>query len=289
MLANDIIPVLKSQGHELILTDINPRLSGTIPTDITDAAQIRAHLKESHPDYCFHLTAETNVDLCEQKPEHAFRINRQGTRNIVMACKQTSVKLLYISTGGVFYGDKKEPYTEADEANPKNVYGQSKLDGERIVQQELKEYFILRAGWMVGGWEIDKKFVFKIVQQLREGKSKLRVVADKFGTPTFTIDFANNLMNVINSNRYGLYHMGNKGNCSRYDIAVKIVEYMGLTGKVEVEAISSDEYPLPAPRADSEMMHNAKLEALGMNNMPRWEDSLKHYIQSNSSKQFVTA
>src|SRR6185503_1565852 len=126
MLANDIIPVLRSKGHELLLTDINPRIAGTVKTDITDAGQIRSHMKEFKPDYVFHLAAETNVDLCEQKPEHAFRINREGTRNIVLACKQTSVKLLYISTGGVFYGDKKEPYTEADEANPKNVYGQSK-------------------------------------------------------------------------------------------------------------------------------------------------------------------
>ena len=135
---------------------------------------------------------------------------------------------------------------------------------------------------MVGGWEIDKKFVYKIVQQLKEGKKELQVVADKFGSPTFTKDFAKNFMNIIQTGRYGHYHLTHKGSCSRYDIAVKIVEFMGLADKVKVNPIDSGQFPLPAPRADSEKMRNYKLDLLGLNNMPSWEDSLRDYIKTNT-------
>ena len=137
---------------------------------------------------------------------------------------------------------------------------------------------------MVGGWELDKKFVYKIVQQLKEGKRELKAVNDKFGTPTFTKDFAANLMKVIHSGKYGLYHMANKGTCSRYDMAVRIVEAMGLKGEVRVEPVDSSIFPLPAPRGRSEMMKNENLEELGLNNMPRWEDSLGNYIKVNKDK-----
>lgn len=157
--------------------------------------------------------------------------------------------MLYISTAGVFYGDKIEPYNEFDEPRPINIYGRSKLLGEIIVKRLLNKYFIIRAGWMVGGWEIDKKFVYKISRQLLDGKKEINVVNDKYGTPTFTVDFARNLLPLIKTNRYGLYHMANKGWATRYDITNKIVEFMNLKGKVKVNPISSAEFPLPAPRA----------------------------------------
>ncbi|MFH1309611.1 MAG: sugar nucleotide-binding protein, partial [Candidatus Omnitrophota bacterium] len=141
-----------------------------------------------------------------------------------------------------------------------------------------------RAGWMVGGWDLDKKFVYKIVQQLKQGKKELVAVDDKKGTPTFTKDFSANLMNVINSGRFGLYHMANKGTCSRYDMALKIVEYMDLAGVVTVKPVSSAYFPLPAPRSSSEAIRNYKLDMLGLNNMPNWETSLAGYIKLNKDK-----
>jgi dTDP-4-dehydrorhamnose reductase len=134
---------------------------------------------------------------------------------------------------------------------------------------------------MVGGWEIDKKFVYKIAAQLKEGKTELRVVSDKIGSPTFTKDYAKNLMSIVTTGRYGLYHLTNQGTCSRYEIALKIVEFMGLKGKVTVTPINSAQFPLSAPRADSEMMQNYKLDILGLNAMPHWEKSLEAYINSN--------
>lgn len=284
MLAAEIISKLLKNNHRVIQTDINQRLPEIKKLDITELDTVMSTVKKVQPDYVFHLAAETDVDLCEKKPDHAFKVNTLGTENIALACQKYEVSLLYISTAGVFYGDKKTPYTELDKPKPKNIYGESKLNGELTVKDQLSRYFIIRAGWMVGGWEIDKKFVYKIVKQLKEGRKKLRVVNDKFGSPTFTKDFAKNLMNVINTKRYGLYHMTNKGTCSRYDVAVKIVEFMGLKEKVKVNPITSDQFPLPAPRADSEMMQNYKLELLGLNSMPHWEESLEQYIKENKNR-----
>jgi dTDP-4-dehydrorhamnose reductase len=133
---------------------------------------------------------------------------------------------------------------------------------------------------MVGGWHIDKKFVYKIIQ-LCQSHDKIKVVDDTFGSPTFTVDFAANMMAVVESGQFGLYHMGNKGVCSRFEMAKEIVDTMGLQDKVEVCPVSSDEFPLPAPRPKSEMLNNFKLEMLGLNKMPHWKDSLRHYITSN--------
>jgi len=284
MLAAEIVPALIKARHDVIQTDINQRLPDIEALDVTNIDKVFNKVKNSRPDYIFHLGAETDVDLCEKDSDHAFKVNTLGTENIALACQEFGSSLLYVSTGGVFSGDKPLPYTEFDAPKPINIYAKSKLEGELVAKNLLTKYFIMRAGWMIGGWELDKKFVYKIVQQLKDGKKELNVVSDKFGSPTFTKDFAANLMNVINTKRYGLYHMANKGTCSRYDMAVKIVEFMGFKGKVELNPINSAQFPLPAPRTRSEMMHNYKLELLGINNMPNWQESLADYIKINKDK-----
>ncbi len=285
MLADEIIPVLLRGRHELVMTDINQRLPRIGGLDIANADDALKKILAAKPDYVFHLGAETNVDLCEKSPDHASLVNTEGTKNVAEACKECGSKLLYISSGAVFDGKKKEPYIESDATGPVSVYGKSKLEGANIIRGLVKDHFIIRAGWMVGGWELDKKFVYKIVQQIKQGKKELKVVNDKFGTPTFTVDFAANLMDVINTERFGTFHMVNNGTCSRYDIALKIVEYMGCQDTVKVDPISSDMFPLPAPRARSEMLYNQKLEEMGLNNMPHWETSLKTYIDENKDKE----
>lgn len=285
MLFADVLLELLRCNHQVIQTDINLRLPEIRRLDVSDLNSVLRMAREERPDYIFHFSAETNVDLCQRNPDHAFSVNAGGTENIALACRRYDIPLLYISTGAVFSGDKAEPYAEFDKPNPLNIYGESKLQGELAVEKLLSKYFIIRAGWMIGGWELDKKFVYKIVQQLKGGKQRLRVVFDKFGSPTFTRDFAKNLLNVINSGRYGLYHMTNKGTCSRYDIAVKVVEYMHLADRVKIDAITSAEFPLPAPRGRSEMLRNYELDLLGLNNMPRWEVSLEEYIRTYTDKK----
>ncbi|MBD3426569.1 MAG: dTDP-4-dehydrorhamnose reductase [Candidatus Omnitrophica bacterium] len=285
MLGAEIVKDLIKKGHDVVQTDINQRLPDINALNVTDPGGVSRFVGESSPDYVFHLAAETNVDLCEQDPEHAYRVNAAGTENIVRACSENGAKLLYISTGSVFNGQKDAPYTETDEPDPLSIYGKSKYEGEKAVKDNLKEYFIIRAGWMVGGWELDKKFVYKLVRQIKEGKKELRVVSDKFGCPTFTKDFAANLMQVIDAGEYGLYHMTNKGSCSRYQMAIKLVEFMGKAGKIRVSPISSSEFPLPAPRPRSAVMQNRKLDMMGLNGMPEWEASLEEYIRKNRDKE----
>ncbi len=185
--------------------------------------------------------------------------------------------MVYISTIGVFYGDKNEPYTEFDKPNPINTYGKSKLEGEKIVQSLLNRYYIVRAGWMVGGGpKRDKKFVAKIIRQINE-KKVIRAVNDKIGSPTYTVDFSRCLADIIETGYFGLYHCTNKGYGSRFDVAKKIVSILSRSD-VTIEPVCSAYFPLPAPRARSEMSRNYKLELLNMGTTRKWEDALKEYI-----------
>jgi dTDP-4-dehydrorhamnose reductase len=278
MLANDVSRVLIMKGDTVIKTDVNLREPDISLLDIRKIDDIFSLTEKIRPDIIFHLAAETNVDLCEQEPDHAFHVNTIGTENVALAARKHDIPLLYISTGAVFSGEKAEPYTEFDETGPLSVYGRSKLSGEHIVQDLLTSYFIIRAGWMIGGWELDKKFVFKIMAQLMEGKKEIKAVNDKFGSPTFTVDFADNIIPIVSTNRYGLYHMANKGVTSRYDIASEIVNILGLKDDVAVYPVSSTQFPLPAPRGRSEVMRNLKLDLLDMNRMPHWRESLEKYV-----------
>jgi len=280
MLGTEVALELKRHHHEVLAYGFS-RAAGIRMLDITDKARVIDEIGKTKPTIVFHLAAETDVDRCQREPEHAFKVNALGTENIALACQKFDIPIVYISTAGVFYGDKKTPYTELDTPNPKNIYSQSKLQGEIIVQKLLSRYFIVRAGWMVGGWEIDKKFVYKIVSQIKDGKTELRAVSDKFGSPCFTKDFAKVLLTLVDTKRYGVYHLANQGTASRYQIALKIVEFMGLADKVKVLPVESSVFTNQAPRADSEMMDNHQLELLGLNTMPHWEKSLEEYVKTN--------
>lgn len=288
MLADAVITELEEKGNEvfddhieIMKADINVRLPDIARIDVRKADETAEWIIGSKADFVFHFAAETDVDLCEKQPDYAYRANYAGTENVAIVCQKHDIPMLYISTGAVFPGEKVEPYSEFDPPGPANVYGYSKYYGEIVVQRLLRRYFIVRAGWMVGGWELDKKFVYKIVRQLQEGKKELKAVNDRLGSPTFTVDFAKNLLPLLKTGRYGLYHMANKGTASRFDIAQKIVNFLGLAAEVTVSPVCSAEFPLPAPRGRSEMIRNHHLDLIEMNNMPCWEDSLKTYLLSN--------
>ena len=271
------------EGWEVVLTGRTVGGGATIAMDISDWWAVRDRVEEERPDLVLHLAAETDVDRCEREPDHAFASNAFGTENVARACLQVGAMLVYVSTGNVFDGEKIDAYTEYDTPGSINVYGRSKREGERIVEEMLDEYFVFRAGWMVGGWEIDKKFVYKMVQLCRTEK-QLKVVDDKFGCPTFTGDFARVMLSIMQTRRFGLYHLVNQGVASRWEIACEIVRLLGREGEIEVTPVSSAEFPLPAPRPRSEMLRNLKLELLGMNDMPHWKDSLRGYIEENRDK-----
>jgi dTDP-4-dehydrorhamnose reductase len=279
MLGSALCPALNQRGHKVFATDLTPIDDEIECLDVRDYKQIEEIVNKIKPDMVLHLAAETDVDKCELEPEHAFLTNTIGTQNVALECQKRNIVMVYISTIGVFYGDQFEPYSEFDTPNPINIYGRSKLEGEKIVQNLLQKYYIVRAGWMVGGGpKRDKKFIGKIIKQIKE-KNVLKAVHDKIGSPTYTVDFSKCLTDLIETGYHGLYHCTNKGYCSRFDVAKKIVDFMGRPD-VTVEPVSSAYFPLPAARARSEMSRNYKLELLGKDTMRNWEDALKEYIDS---------
>ena len=276
MLGTALLAALKGLGHQILATDIINVNNGMQYLDVQDQDSVRKIFAEFKPDIVFHLAAATDVDRCETQAEQTFMVNTLGTENIVFACMPQDTKLVYISTAAVFDGKKLKPYTELDQPRPLNIYAWTKFEGEKVVERFLKRYFIVRAGWMIGGIDKDKKFVFKIIKQLQKQK-EIMAVTDKKGSPTFTKDLAAGLVRLLEFERYGLYHMANRGSCSRYDIAKQIVKLMARDD-VTVKAVTSEAFPLPAPRPDSEAIENFKLNLLGMNKMQPWEEALAEYI-----------
>ncbi|NQU17132.1 MAG: dTDP-4-dehydrorhamnose reductase [Candidatus Saganbacteria bacterium] len=229
------------------------------------------------PDMILHLAAETNVDRCEKEIDHAYRTNALGVQNVALACQHLGAEMVYISTGGVFDGKAGQVHTEFDLPNPLNVYSKAKYEGERLVAALLNKYYIFRAGWMIGGGPAkDKKFVGKIIE-LCKNRKEIEVVSDKFGSPTFAQDFVKSIKKIVHTKNYGLYHLVNTGVCNRYEIAQEIVKLLKVD--VKIKPVSSDRFPLPAPRSASEAMRNYKLDLLGINPMPEWRQALSAYLK----------
>lgn len=279
MLGSALCPTLEAKGHVIYPTDVDTSDEGIEYLDVRNYQRVREIVEKMKPDLVMHLAAETDVDKCEIEPDHAYLSNTIGTQNVVLMCQKYDITLVYISTIGVFNGNKLEPYTEFDEPNPINIYGKSKLEGEKIVQSLLRKYFVVRAGWMMGGGpKKDKKFIGKIIR-LMDKTNQLKAVTDKVGSLTYTLDFSNSLVDLIETDRYGLYHCTNKGIASRYDVAKKIIEYLG-NSDIAITPVTSAHFPLPASRARSEASRNYMLELLGMDKMRKWDDALKEYVGS---------
>jgi dTDP-4-dehydrorhamnose reductase len=275
MLGTSMVPILIKRGYEVVTTNF---LYSHM--DITDIGQVMVTANLAKPDMIIHLAAETDVDRCEREIEHASDVNTWGTRNIALVCRSLKIPMLYVSTIGVFGGGKKEPYIETDEAIPANVYGESKLVGELWVKRTLEEYFIVRAGWMMGGGPTrDKKFVGKIVNQVKYNQDNVKAVTDKVGSPTYAPDFSEVIANLISTKNYGTYHCTNHGYPSRYEVACEIVRNLGSCIKV-IPVDSSEFSYLSAGRANSEMSDNKHLQEIGLDTMRDWKVALKEYIDS---------
>ena len=208
-------------------------------------------------------------DLLFQSYFHAQMaedVNATATKHIATLAKNKDVPLVYISTAGVFDGKKTSAYTEADQPIPIMVYGQTKYDGEEFVRAICEKYYVIRAGWMVGGgMSKDHKFVHKMLDQILEGKKTLHAVDDKLGTPTYTHDFAMNLFKLLAVEAYGTYHMVCEGSGSRYDVAKELVRLCGLEDEIELVAVDSDffkdVYFAPRPRSEMTKPSRASCDA----------------------------
>jgi len=250
--------------------------------DFRDLESYKKDVSDFNPDYLFHLGAYTDLEFCELNFDDTYMTNTLSVENAVYIANQLKIPLLYISTAGIFDG-KKEVYDDWDIPNPLGVYARSKFMGERFVIENANRYLICRAGWMMGaGPRKDKKFIQKIMKQLKEGKKELYVVNDKDGTPTYTQDFAKNVKLLIQKEYWGLYNMVCGGVTSRLEVAEEILNILGMAKEVKINPVFSDHFKKEyfAARPPCERLINKKLDLRNLNIMRDWRIALREYIDA---------
>lgn len=248
--------------------------------DFRDYDAYKKDVEEFKPDYLFHLGAYTSLEFCEQNVEDTYLTNTIAVENAVYLSNQLDIPLLYISTAGIFNGDF-ESYDDWDLPDPLGVYARSKYAGERFVVENASKFLVCRAGWMMGaGPEKDKKFIQKLMSQLKAGKKELFIVNDKDGTPTYTQDFAKNVKLLIEKEFWGLYNMVCGGQTSRLEVARELLNLLHLNTDVKITEVTSDYFSKEyfAERPPCERLVNRKLNLRKANIMRDWKEALKEYI-----------
>ncbi|MCF6184512.1 MAG: SDR family oxidoreductase [Bacteroidales bacterium] len=270
---------------DVLATDIDLNEEWLSYMDVRDIQNCEKIFEQFKPDIVLHLAALTDLEYCETNQNDSWLTNALGTENISILSDKYNAELIYISTAGIFDGEK-EYFNDFDRPNPLSIYAKSKYHGEVFVQQTVARYYIFRAGWMMGGGiEKDKKFIGKIFRQIFNGNKELFVVDDKLGTPTYTANFALGIYNTIQTGYYGLYNQVCKGSCSRLDVAKLFIEYLGIKDEIKITKVNSDYFSEEyfAPRPYSEKLVNLKLEARKINSMKDWKVCLKEYTDEFKS------
>ncbi|MFX3632153.1 MAG: dTDP-4-dehydrorhamnose reductase [Candidatus Pristimantibacillus sp.] len=242
--------------------------------DITNIVVCRTLLLQHRPDVIIHCAAYTAVDKAESEPDEAFRVNAAGTRNIAVAAREIGAKLCYISTDYVFDGMGTIPYNEYDHVNPQTVYGKSKLAGEQAVQTLHDRFFIVRTSWVYGKY--GNNFV-KTMLKLADEKDRLTVVADQHGSPTYTYDLAEFLLQLVQTDYYGIYHASNTESCTWFEFAQAIFNESGKT--VQVDPCTTEQFPRPAPRPAYSIMDHSAIRSNGLPPLRPWREALVHYLK----------
>ena len=271
-LGYDVVKEGEKQGLEMIGV-------GSKDLDITSEQEVYSFVKKVSPDAIIHCAAYTAVDKAEDDQETAWKVNVEGTKHLVTAGKTIGSKFIYVSTDYVFDGLGDDPFDETDEPNPVGYYGKTKYEGEKIVQSTISESFIVRISWVFG---LNGNNFVKTMLRLAETRDELNVVGDQFGSPTYTYDLAKLLIEMIQTDKFGIYHASNEGYCNWADFAKEI--FKQANKQVKVNAITSEEYPTRAIRPKNSRMSKAKLEKMGLNPLPRWEDALQHYLKQLSKR-----
>lgn len=279
------VKILITGGNGMLGADVVPILSEkfetVVPTrselDVTNRENVIKTIRNGGFDWVIHLAALTDLDWCEDHVEETISVNALGTKNIVDACEMAGCRIAYISTSGVFSGNKRTHYTEDDMPAPINIYALSKYLGELAVSAKNEgKWLILRVGWLFGGGEKDKKFVGKIFNLMKKA-DKIEAVANIWGSPNYSVDVGELIVKFIEYNAYGLFHVANSGEpASRFDMAVAIKEF--LRANVEIQPVGAEKFPTKAKRPRMEAIKSIRLEELGIK--PRhWKDALGDYIK----------
>jgi len=281
MLGTDACRYFTQSGHEVIGADLGDTPSVapvTVPIDIADAAAVRQIFADVKPDLVLHCAAYTNVDGCERDPDTAFTVNAFGTWAVASAAESVGAALVAISTDFVFDGKKGNSYHEFDRPNPLSHYGASKLAGEELALRHCTRTYVVRTAWLYG--VNGNNFPFAIVKRAKE-KGELSVVADQWGTPTYTQDLLRAIDAIVSEPLYGVYHASNDGQTSWKDFARAILDRLGMFD-VPVNPLTSKEYAKafnsPTERPANSVMQNRAMELRGCPAMRPWQDALVDFI-----------
>lgn len=278
-----------NNGFELKVTDIDLNEDWISYLDFRDFNAYRNEVLSFQPDYLFHLGAHTGLEYCEKNIEDAYLTNTIAVENAVSISNELDIPLLYISTAGIFDG-KKNTYDDWDAPNPMGHYARSKYMGEKFVVENKNKYFVCRAGWMMGGGPAkDKKFVGKILRQIKEGKKELNIVNDKFGTPTYTHDFARNVKTLLDQGFWGVYNMACAGETSRLEVTKEIIRILKKENEIRLHEVNSDFFKEEyfAQRPASEKLINVKLNLRQINIMRDWKVCLEEYLNTYYNEYFA--
>jgi dTDP-4-dehydrorhamnose reductase len=269
MLGSDLCQTLKERGDDVAAY-------GRERLDVRRLAEVTDVLDAERPDCVIHSAALTNVDECERRPEAAYEVNALGTWNVALSCARSDAVMVYVSSCGVFDGAKGEPYTEFDPPAPRTHYHRSKYVGEQYVAAHCRRHFVVRPGWLFGGSAEHKKNF--VEARRREALAKPEIVSakDKFGSPTYTRDFAAQVMALVESEAFGTYHVANAGFASRFEYVGETLRALGLPN--EVRAVGSDAFPRSAPVPAWEALDNYCLRLRGMSIMRPWQEALREYV-----------
>jgi dTDP-4-dehydrorhamnose reductase len=272
-----------SKNYELKCTDIDLNEPWLSYMDFRDYNSYFNDVSNFNPDYLFHLGAFTDLEYCETHQDETYATNTIAVENATHIANSLNIPILYISTAGIFDGEK-DTFDDWDLPNPLGHYARSKFAGELFVKENCRRHLICRAGWMMGaGPKKDKKFIQKIMNQLKNGKKELFIVDDKLGTPTYTHDFANNVKLLLEKELWGLYNMVCGGFTGRSDVATELLKILGLEEKVKITLVNSDYFKTEyfAERPPSERLVNKKLDLRGLNTMRDWRICLQEYIEES--------
>ncbi len=264
-LGYDVVKEAEKRGINAVGVDIEEM-------DITDAAQVRQVIGEGHYDAVIHCAAWTAVDKAEDMVDACRKVNADGTRNIAVVCKELDIPMMYFSTDYVFDGKGETPWNEYDERHPLNVYGLTKYEGELEVEK-LEKFFIIRIAWVFG--KNGNNFI-KTMLRLGKERGAVSVVNDQIGSPTYTYDLAKLVMDMIVTDKYGIYHATNEGLCSWYEFACEIFKQAGM--KVDVTPVDSSAFPAKAKRPSNSRMNKENLDKNGFKRLPSWQDALRRYL-----------
>ncbi|MCX8092971.1 MAG: dTDP-4-dehydrorhamnose reductase [Candidatus Goldbacteria bacterium] len=266
LLGSDITKVLKQEN------DVIP--FGSTDVDISKLEAVVHSVNFHKPDIVINCAAISDVDKCEQNKELAYRVNAIGAKNVAIACNRTKSRLIHISTDYVFGGNKDTPYTEFDIPSPVNIYGETKLAGEEFIKTISTNFLIIRTAWLFG--ERRNHFVDYVIKSLHQG-NEIIAVKDMTSSPTFSLDVAEMLKELIHTDEVGIFHMCNKGYCSRVELVEEIEKI--LRKHTNVTVVNQSQWKRPAKRPVFSALRNYHLELINKDNMPGWRDALKRYIK----------